>query len=128
MIGAADVGLREQAEQRIAHAALARVEDIIATVSSWTPSRQAAVRRTVGDALTWLLREIESGRRSVAQATADIQSRIDGRGPAPPRDPGAAHADELVLSFLLAMKLSREGRLQSICETIFQAVHRFTTR
>ncbi len=97
----------------------------VATVGSWSPLRQAAVRRLVGDSLARLLPEIESGRRSVAQVVADVQRRIDSRGPPPPRDPGAAFADELVLNFLLAMKFICENRLRSVCETIFQTVHRF---
>lgn len=120
--------LRERAKIRVIYGAQARVEDIIATVGCWSPSRQESVRRQVGDTLARLRLEIESGRRSIAQVTAAVQRRVDDRGPPPHRDPGAAFADELVLNFLLAVKFTGEGRVRSICEKVSQTIHLFGMR
>ncbi len=120
--------LRERAKIRVIDGARARVEDIIATVGCWSPSRQEAVRRQVGDTLARLRLEIESGRRSIVQVTAAVQRRVDDRGPPPHRDPGAAFADELVLNFLLAVTFVHEGRARSICEKVSQTIHLFGMR
>lgn len=122
------LGLRQQAENRILSAALVRIGDILAIIGSWSPSRQDAARRLLSDSLSRRLLEIEGGRKTLAQVTAEIQARVGERDPAPVRDPGAAFADELLLHFLMAMKFSREERLRNACETIFQTIHRFTSR
>lgn len=119
------LGLRQQAESRILNATLARTGELLTIIDSWGPPRQAAARRLVSDSLSRRLLEVEGGSKSLAQAIAELQARVEQRLPLPTRDPSPAFADELVLNFLLAMKFSRESRLRNTCEAIFQAIHRF---